>query len=302
MLQEKYMTSNPQTSFSPLSLDGMGRYRALHDASRTRAADYSFTNLWGWAEHYGLEWRFTDKLCWIRQTLPTIRYWAPMGKWKDVDWANTPELTTMGEFIRVPEKLHALWQEALPDRVVASETRGQWDYLYSAQDLAALSGNRFHKKKNLFNQFLKLYPDHIYMAMTLDCVESVLKMQEEWFHWRENEMSEALIAENAAVMRVLSHWDQLPGLVGGTLMLQGKVIGYTVGEQLTDDTLVVHFEKGATQFKGIYQAINCFFVRDAGEGMEYINREQDLDDEGLRKAKESYNPVQYVKKSTVTVR
>ncbi len=296
------MTSNPPASFSSLSLADMPRYRALHDACRTRAADYSFTNLWGWAEHYGLEWRFTDELCWIRQTLPTVRYWAPVGKWQETDWADCPELASGMEFIRVPEKLQTMWEQALPGRVDAAETRGQWDYLYNAQELAALGGNRFHKKKNLLNQFIKLYPDHIYTAMTLDCVESVLKMQKEWFHWRENEMSEALIAENTAVMRVLSHWDQLPGLVGGTLMMQGKVIGYTVGEQLTDDTLVVHFEKGATDFKGIYQAINCFFVRDVGDAYTYINREQDLDDEGLRKAKESYNPVKYVKKSTVKIR
>ncbi len=296
------MTNVSPAAFTPLSLADMSRYRALRDASRTRAADYSFTNLWGWAEHYGLEWRFTDTLCWIRQTLPAVRYWAPMGKWKDVDWANAPELHPGAEFIRVPEELLGLWQDALPGRISATETRGQWDYLYAAQDLASLSGNRFHKKKNLLNQFIKLHPDHIYAAMTLDCVESVLKMQEEWFHWRELPASEALIAENTAVTRVLSHWDQLPGLMGGVLMLQGRVIAYTVGEQLTDDTLVIHFEKGTTDFKGIYQAINCFFARDVGEAYACINREQDLDDDGLRKAKESYNPAGYVKKSAVGIR
>jgi hypothetical protein len=94
----------------------------------------------------------------------------------------------------------------------------------------------------------------------------------------------------------------LPGLYGGTILCDDKVIAYTVGEQLTDDTLVVHFEKGHTNnYKGVYQAINCLFVRDAGAKYEFINREQNLGDEGLRKAKESYNPVEYVKKCTVRI-
>lgn len=288
--------------FTPISLADMARYRKYHDASRTRAADYSFTNLWGWAEHYGLEWRFTDKLCWLRQTKPTLRYWAPMGWWKEVDWAAAGELADGRTFFRVPRKLRILWEQTVDLEFVVEEARGQWDYLYSAEELANLSGNKFHKKKNLLNQFIKKYPDHIYTSMNLECVESVLKMQEEWCTWHECPDSEALMAENTAVRRVLSHWDQLPGLLGGAITHKGKVIAYTVGEQLTPDTLVVHFEKGTTEYKGIYQAINCFFVRDAGGENEFINREQDLDDEGLRKAKESYNPVDYVRKNTVRVK
>jgi hypothetical protein len=64
--------------------------------------------------------------------------------------------------------------------------------MYSSEQLASLSGNKFHKKKNLFNQFLKLYPDHSYFPMTVDCVESVLKMQQEWCNWHACPGSEAL--------------------------------------------------------------------------------------------------------------
>ncbi len=290
------------SGFSPVNLEEMDKYREYHAASGTRAADYSFTNLWGWAEHYGLEWRFTDKLCWIRQTKPETRYWAPMGRWHEVDWASTGEFPVGREFFRVPRPLRLLWEEQLPATLDVAGSRGQWDYLYKSEELAALSGNKFHKKKNLFNQFLKKYPGHSYMPLTLECVESVLRMQEEWCSWNECPESDALQAENTAIFRVLSHWDQLPGLVGGFIALDGKVIAYTVGERLTRDTLVVHFEKGNTQYKGVYQAINCLFARDNQDKFALINREQDLDDEGLRKAKESYNPVDYARKNTVRVR
>lgn len=287
--------------FTPISLDGIEEYKRYHDASPTRAADYSFTNLWGWAEYYGLEWRFDDALCWIRQTRPEVRYWAPMGWWKDVDWLASDELIPGREFFRVPRKLRILWEQTLNIQLEVDEAKGQWDYLYSSEELANLSGNKFHKKKNLLHQFIKKYPDHVYTPMTVDCVESVLKMQEEWCRWQECPKSSALEAENTAVFRVLSNWDVLPGLLGGSISHQGKVIAYTVGEELTPDCLVVHFEKGTTDFKGVYQAINCFFVRDVGDAYEYINREQDLDDDGLRKAKESYNPVDYVRKNTVRI-
>lgn len=289
-------------AFSPITLEDMNRYREFHAASGTRAADYSFTNIWGWAEHYGLEWRFTDKLCWIRQTKPFVRDWAPMGWWKDVDWAATEEVASGKEFYRVPKPLRLLWEEQLPKGIEAEESRGQWDYLYKTEELAALSGNRFHKKKNLFNQYLKKYPDHAYLPLTIECVEAVLQMQEEWCNWHESPESDALKAENKAIFRVLSNWDRLPGLSGGFIADGGKVIAYTVGEQLTQDTLVIHFEKGNTEYKGIYQAINCFFARENVERFALINREQDLDDEGLRKAKESYNPVDYVRKHTVRIK
>jgi len=291
-----------ESKFTPVTLTDMAAYREFHDASGTRAADYSFTNLWGWAEHYGLEWCFTEKLCWIRQTKPTVRYWAPMGWWKDVDWATVPELAGGREFFRVPKPLRVIWEEQLPGKIDADESRGQWDYLYKAEELAALSGNRFHKKKNLFNQFLKKYPEHSYQQLTIECVEAVLRMQEQWCSWNECPGSDALMAENTAIFRVLSHWDQLPGLRGGFIAMDGKVVAYTVGERLTHDTLVTHFEKGATEYKGIYQAINCFFAKDNVEDFTYINREQDLDDEGLRKAKESYNPVDYVRKHTIRIK
>ncbi len=289
------------SDFTPLSLSEMGRYTQLHTICNSRASDYSFTNLWGWAEFYGLEWRFEEMLCWIRQRSPNTASWAPVGDWQAVDWKNCPELTSGSSFIRVPEPLACLWQEALPGRVRLEETREHWDYLYLAEELATLPGNRFHKKKNLFNQFRKLYPTYEYHPLTIECVESVLIMQEEWCQWRECMKSDSLLAENTAVERVLRNWDRLPQLKGGFIVIDGKVVAYTVGERLTEDTLVIHFEKGCTEHKGVYQAINRLFAEDVRAEYLYLNREQDTGDEGLRKAKESYNPVDYVKKFTVFI-
>lgn len=287
--------------YSPISFDGIEHYLSLLRLTENRASDYSFANLWGWAPHYGLEWRFDGLLCWIRQRRQKACHWAPVGPWGEVsNWADCPEMAPGTRFIRVPRTLCELWGVALEDGIRVEEARGQWDYLYLSKELASLSGNRFHKKKNLVKQFQKLY-DYEYRSLSADCVETVLKMQTEWCRWRDCESSEALLAENDAVARVLARWNDIPGLCGGIVRIDGVPVAYTLAEPLNDDTLVVHFEKAAGGVKGAYQAINYLFCNDQGIKYTYINREQDLDDEGLRQAKLSYNPVNFSRKCAALV-
>ena len=288
--------------YTPISLNGMEQYLALLGLNKTQASDYSFANIWGWAPHYGLEWRFDGTLCWIRQTRHGSCYWAPVGPWDKVqDWRALPEMASGSQLIRVPNSLCELWSVALEDSVTIEEARGQWDYLYLSSELATLSGNKFHKKKNLLNQFLKGY-EYEYRSLSVNCVETVLNMQTEWCRWRDCESSEALLAENDAVARVLAHWNEIPGLCGGIIRIDGVPVAYTLAEPLNHDTLIIHFEKAANGIKGVYQAINYLFCNDVGVNFTYINREQDLDDEGLRQAKLSYNPTDFSKKCAVVVR
>lgn len=288
--------------FSPISPDYAGPYKELLSAGGCRASDYSFGNIWSWAEHYGLEWRLLDGMCWIRQSRPQPRLWAPVGPWREHDWRASPGMEAGAKFIRVPEELTKLWRTACEERILLEESRGQWDYLYNAGELARLEGNRFHKKKNLLNQFTKSYA-YGYFPLNMTNINAALEMQQEWLLRREAGADAVLLAESRAITRLFSVWERVPELEGGLLRVDDKVVAYTIGERISRDTLVVHFEKGLPGYKGVYQAINCFFAREAArhEELIYLNREQDLDDPGLRQSKESYNPVEYVKKSSVTL-
>ncbi len=286
--------------YTPISLDGREEYLSRLARCPQKVSDYSFANLWGWCEEYGLEWAFGDSHAWIRQTRPHTLYWAPVGPWLDVDWSRCPTLTKGGEFTRVPEQLAQVWAAALPGRVEVVEAREHWDYVYSIPELVALSGNRFHKKKNLLAQFTKTY-DYHYHPLTADCIEEVLQMQMEWCQWREAECDATLKAENRAIARVVKDWDRLPNLLGGAVRVDGRMIAYTVAEPLDESMLVIHFEKGHTGFKGVYQAVNQMFLKEQGGRYAFVNREQDLGDEGLRKAKVSYNPVSFLKKCAVRI-
>jgi hypothetical protein len=259
-------------------------------------------NIWGWADEYGLMWAWDENLVWIKQTKPETVFWAPVGSWEDKNWQKilASKISGSAVFIRIPETLMSIWKNCGYGISAIDEARGHWDYLYSVEELIELKGNRFHKKKNLLSQFMKTYK-YDYIPLNQEMVDKALCMQDDWCTWRDCEASETLSSENRVIEKVLKSWEKLPGLKGGAVMVEGKIAGYTVAEKLSDDTLLIHFEKGNQEYKGAYQAINSMFLEHNRNGNKIVNREQDIDDEGLRKAKLSYNPVGFLKKYKIRI-
>lgn len=283
--------------FEPIDMRQQDAYQEKLALCRQIASDYSFINLWGWGPDYGLQWAWSDGLVWLKQSLPQKALWAPVGDWSNIDWGGVLEKagTTADRIIRVPEALQKIWLDTLPSPPGIEETRGQWDYLYDRQALAELKGNRYHKKKNLLNQFIKKY-DHTYFTFSAEMVEQALAMQEDWCTWRDCESDETLAAENKAIERVLKQWPAFKNITGGAIRVGQQIAAYTIAEAMPDRTLVIHFEKGNPEYKGSYQAINQMFLQKSADAFERVNREQDLDNEGLRKAKLSYHPIDFVRK------
>lgn len=284
------------------SLQQQSDYRDLLAACPQIASDYSFINIWGWAEAYGLEWAWDNELVWLRQTQPETVYWAPVGPWDTVGW--TRRLQTYfpdgAHFIRIPGVLLDIWNQTNGLHLDIEASRGHWDYVYTVSELADLKGNRYHKKKNLLNQFIKKY-DFSYGAFDPALVAQALSMQADWCEWRDCESFETLAAENRAIERVLTNWDKLDGLIGGAIVVDTRLVAYTVAEPLGKDTVVIHFEKGSPEITGIYQAINQMFLKSQMKRFLKVNREQDIDDPGLRKAKLSYHPIEFLEKFSVFV-
>ena len=288
--------------FDAVRLEGQRDYFTFLDSCPQKTSDYSFLNLWSWADVYGIQWAWTPELVWIRQTRPHEIYWAPVGDWRKVNWPKTLDRHLNGDvsFDRVPETLLTTWQQAAGIDLAPQPSRGHWDYLYAVSDLIALKGNRYHKKKNLLNQFIKRH-DFQYELLTENDIHRAIDMQESWCTWRDCEALEALEFENQAILRVLENWRHLERLMGGAILIENRMVAYTVAERLSADTLLIHFEKGDPDIKGVYQAINQMFIENTGHGFTTVNREQDLDNEGLRKAKMSYHPVGFNKKFAVRI-
>ncbi|MGD8889362.1 MAG: hypothetical protein PVF53_13170, partial [Desulfobacterales bacterium] len=116
-------------TFEPISLEKQTDYVQHLSTCPLVASDYSFHNLWAWAEEYGLRWAWADSLVWIKQTLPDVLMWAPVGPWDTVDWQSkfNAQPNTRLTFIRVPHELANIWSSCLGDTAVIEEERGHWD-------------------------------------------------------------------------------------------------------------------------------------------------------------------------------
>ena len=290
-------------NFEPISLSKQDEYLDMFHRCPKKSSDYSFINLWGWSDDHGLYWAWSDDAVWIKQTIPNEALWAPIGPWKEIDWSRCFDkyFDESITFLRIPEELLRIWEKDTNERIHREDERAQWDYVYDVKELIELKGNRFHKKKNLVNQFKKKY-DYQYISFDEKMIDMALAMQEDWCTWRDCESSEALSAENRAISKILDNWQMINGLTGGALLVDNEMVAYTIAEQLSKDMIVIHFEKGNPDYKGAYQAINQMFLEHNGEPFEFVNREQDLGDEGLRKSKLSYHPVDFIKKYRVTLK
>ncbi len=176
--------------------------------------------------------------------------------------------------------------------------RDNSDYVYRTLDLIQLSGRKYHKKKNFLNRFMKNFTFE-YRHLDMELVECLLDMQEKWCQIKECADKPDLLAEDYAIYEALTHFEELD-YRGGAIQINSRIEAFSIGELLNTDTAVIHFEKADPEIPGLYGAINQLFCANDWSNIEYINREQDLGIEGLRKAKESYNPHHMVNKYTLS--
>jgi hypothetical protein len=171
-----------------------------------------------------------------------------------------------------------------------TEDRDNFDYLYLRADLAELSGKRYHKKKNLVNAFNHAYPDHGMKVLSAELIPDALGVLEQWHRDKEEQ------GDWTASRESLEHYEDL-NQRGAIFYIDGKPVGYCLGETLARGRMfTIHFEKALDDYKGIYQYINQAFAASLPGYITYINREQDLGDEGLRQAKMTYRPAGFVRK------
>ncbi len=180
-----------------------------------------------------------------------------------------------------------------PGEFTFTEQRGDFDYIYRTENLIALSGKKFHAKRNHISKFVRSYPDWRYEDITEanieECMTFAGNLLKKAIAGQDEEQVYELCMENSAIALALKNFRAL-GLVGGLLRVGGKIIAVTIGEPLNDRVFVTHFEKADTDFDGSYTMINNCFAANRLAGFEYVNREEDMDREGLRRAKLSYYP------------
>jgi uncharacterized protein len=297
-----YITLFPQ--FKQLELEDRESIRDILWAYQPEISELTFTNLFIWRRHYGTQWcLWRDTLLFMCSAadgslfcLPPV---GPSGRTEAVQMLLSWLRGEKGQ----PRPCIARADLRLVQELTASPgfsfepLREHFDYVYRTDELIQLAGRKYHGKKNHVNKFRSTYP-FIYEPMAAGHVQACLKLQDAWCDCNRCSEDMNLMGEWEAIKELLGSFDRL-AVQGAVIIIEGEVQAFTVGELLNNGTAVVHIEKANAQIPGLYAVMNQQFCEHAWSGVPFVNREQDLGDEGLRQAKLSYHPERLVEKYTI---
>ncbi len=259
---------------------------------RPEISAYNFTNIFAWREvHKARVSRLMDALVvTYHEKAPTLCL-EPIGAADPV--AVIGEIVSRDPGIRFGYLSRGTAEQFFGSPAFKVELdRDNSDYVYLASDLIDLPGRKFDAKRNFVNG-LRAQTSYDYQELCAENVMGCHGFAEEWCEERTCDEDEGLSRERCAVYQMLSHFEEL-GIVGGAIVIEGKIVAFSIGEALNPDTLVVHVEKADSKVRGIYQLINNEFCIHEAANYTYVNREQDLGIPGMRKAKLSYQPERIV--------
>ena len=261
--------------------------------------EYSFSTIFLWADVLNTKIK-KHKSCLITRYGKNV-YLFPAGESTEdmksaISWLleNSAEPVIFGG---VGEKEKDFLEKNFEGRFSFSENRNMGDYIYTVEQLSELKGKKLSSKRNHINRFLENNPDWVYEKITKENISEVSKMHDEWEEIADAKSNKGLLEEGTVVKKALKYFDEL-GFSGGLLRAKGKVVAFSLGDELNSDTFLVHIEKAFYDIQGAYPMINKQFVINNCMDYKFINREEDTGDEGLRKAKLSYNPYEILKKYT----
>lgn len=276
-------------------------------AQRIEASDMLFGNLYIWHFSRTIRYALIDDclVVWTKfenESYPFIFY--PLGRGN-----RKVAIEKMKEYFldnQMPFSLRSLefyqqneLQSFFPNSFEIVPNRNRYDYIYNIDELITLSGRTLHKKKNHLNRFFKLYMDFSYERVDSSNAMEVLEAYSAWFE--NSDKSEGLRNEMLGIEATLRNFSDLD-MKGAIIRIDGKIAAFSLAEQINEDSVVIHIEKGNTFYEGIFQAINQQFLKNDFSHLRFVNREEDLGIEGLRKAKMSYKPCRFIEKANAILK
>lgn len=281
--------------FHQPTMDDFDWLKNILSESQPMSCEYALSNLIGWSTHYGAQIANVEG-CLVAKIQKNEVFGFPKG----ADWENA--LTALKEeydypsfYGLIPEEKEKL-ELTFPSEYVYYPSRNSFDYIYRVSDLANLSGKKYHSKRNHISYFKKTY-NWSYEEMNSNNLDECIRMNEKWFELNVDKDPEGIDAEREVLNLCFKNFDKF-GFIGALLRVDGEVVAFTFGEKLNENTFVTHFEKAFADIRGAYPMINNQFALNTLSEFEFVNREDDIGSEGLRKAKLSYYPEILLEKFT----
>ncbi len=181
----------------------------------------------------------------------------------------------------------------------ADADRDWFDYLYEKDAMLNLTGKKYSTPRNHINKFKKLYQNWSFEPINGENISDLIEFTKNFTF--NSEKDESANLELQMCIEVLEKYE-IYDMLGGVLKVDGKIAGYSIGE-IVGDTLFCHIEKADISFGGAYQMLTNQFLKmyASGDDVKYVNREEDCGDEGLRRSKMSYHPIELIEKNTVKI-
>ncbi len=293
--------------FKPFNLEDKDFICKYLRSENSRSADYNFGNNFMWADRYNQRYAAKgDRLIISVDYKGRQMFSFPIGS-----GAIEPAIEeiralsgTRRMVIRgVTDEHKALLEDAYPYLFDFEPDRDSYDYIYTVEKMSTFSGKKLHAKRNHCNRFER-ENEWDFQLLTKELVPECMAMLKEWTAERGGEDDDGIKDEHSAILRGMLNYEKL-GLLGGVLRSSGKVVGFTIGERSSADTFNVHFEKAYMGIHGAYPMVAREMARKVAELMpkvRYLNREEDMGLENLRKAKYDYFPEFLLAKYTATER
>lgn len=297
--------------FHEVGLDLKSRYDERLKLLRSRTTDQCFGYLYCMQQFYGLRWAESGNFFLIRGMEGGVPFYGcpigdlygdPQGAGEALralfsHHAHTHPGTGL-RFLYITEEQANAVAALFPGLCTVERLDRGSDYLYEAESLRTYPGKPLHGKRNHLNRFLKSYR-HEVVPIDESTLPECLSFAREWYDLNREYRTDSLKMEYRTTITMLENFEAL-GLLGILLRVEGRPEGFSFGEASYpgSDTVLVHGEKANYEFSGIYPALSAFFNQ-AFPQFEYVNREDDAGDEGLRKSKESYRPLKMLYKYQV---
>lgn len=280
--------------FRKPKIEDREKYQQALEKTNFMGCETSFANTYLWSSYYNNQIAFKNDFVFraFFNKNKTIGYTIPFGgdnlKWAVEEIINDAKDRDNADFViglLTAEEKEFLERE-FPNQFEFFEDRDSADYIYLQEDLANLSGKKYHGKRNHISQFKRANPDYVYKPLSRENFSDALMVAAQWSSYKNAIDGEEYGADYVAIEDGFLHFDEL-GLFGGIIYVDGKAVAMTVASKIRDNICDVHFEKAI--INNGYPVINNEFVKTLTD-YKFINREEDMGLEDLRKSKLSYKP------------
>ena len=308
IIQQGKNSLKPQ--FKEITIEDREILNPYFDLVDYEACEYNFNTLYMWQHAYKTAYHIGDNFAvLVGEYEGEVFSILPLAKKEDlpkvIDFVLDyfKEIEEKLYFRGITEEVVDYLKEQYGDRFEYAAERDIFDYVYEGAILRTLKGRKNSKKRNHINYFLSEYEGRFeYRLLGKADFDDCRQLLDDWTVNKEenNNIEEGVDDERLGIEKLFAHYDQVcDRLKIAGIYIDGKLEAFTMGELLNDNMALIHIEKANPEIRGLYPYINQQFLVHEFPDVEFVNREEDMGIEGLRKAKLSYHPCKFVEKYTV---